>query len=97
MGQTKETSGLGRKEVKSKAEVVGQAKNDGEKVHFENLMDLCHLQNAELQGASRGGRHCQGRRRIHCSFRRARRFSFTDVGGKILGHCFQSFLVSLEK
>ena len=36
------------KKVKSKSEVVRQAMKDGKTVHFEHLMDLCHLTNAEL-------------------------------------------------
>ena len=37
------------KKVRSKSEVVRQAKIEGKPVHFANLMDLCHLRNAELE------------------------------------------------
>ena len=33
--------------MKSKSEVVRQAKRDGKSVHFANLLDLCHLKNEE--------------------------------------------------
>ena len=34
--------------VRSKSEVIRQAKKDGKTVQFVNWMDLCHLKNAEL-------------------------------------------------
>ena len=36
------------KKARSKSEVVRQAKKDGKTVHCANLMNLCHLKNAEL-------------------------------------------------
>ena len=35
--------------VRSKLEVIGEARTSGEKVHFASLMDRCHLKNAELE------------------------------------------------
>ena len=35
--------------VRSKKEVIDEAKNKGAKVHFASLMDICHLKNAELE------------------------------------------------
>ena len=35
--------------VRSKKEVIDQARNKGAKVHFASLMDICHLKNAELE------------------------------------------------
>ena len=35
--------------VKSKKEVIDDAKTKGAKVHFASLMDICHLKNAELE------------------------------------------------
>ena len=35
--------------VKSKKEVVFEARRDEKKVHFATLMDICHLKNAELE------------------------------------------------
>ena len=35
--------------VRSKKEVIDEAKSSGTKVHFASLMDICHLKNAELE------------------------------------------------
>ena len=35
--------------VRSKSEVIDEARTKGAKVHFASLMDICHLKNAELQ------------------------------------------------
>ena len=35
--------------VRSKSEVVDEARTKGAKVHFASLMDICHLKNAELE------------------------------------------------
>ena len=35
--------------VRSKKEVIDEAKTNGAKVHFASLMDVCHLKNAELE------------------------------------------------
>ena len=35
--------------VRSKKEVIDEARTTGAKVHFASLMDICHLQNAELE------------------------------------------------
>ena len=35
--------------VKSKSEVIDEARTKGAKVHFASLMDMCHLKNAELE------------------------------------------------
>ena len=35
--------------VRSKSEVIDEARTSGAKVHFATLMDLCHLKNAELE------------------------------------------------
>ena len=36
-------------EVKSKKEVIDEARTKGAKVHFASFMDICHLKNAELE------------------------------------------------
>ena len=36
-------------EVRSKSEVIDEARTKGAKVHFASLMDICHLKNAELE------------------------------------------------
>ena len=35
--------------VRSKKEVIDEAKTSGATVHFASLMDICHLKNAELE------------------------------------------------
>ena len=35
--------------VRNKNEVIAEARNEGIKVHFASLMDLCHLRNSELE------------------------------------------------
>ena len=35
--------------VRSKKEVIDEARTSGAKVHFALLMDICHLKNAELE------------------------------------------------
>ena len=35
--------------VRSKKEVIDEARTKGAKVHFGSLMDICHLKNAELE------------------------------------------------
>ena len=35
--------------VKSKKQVIDEARTTGAKVHFASLMDICHLKNAELE------------------------------------------------
>ena len=35
--------------VESKKQVIDEARTSGGKVHFASLMDICHLQNAELE------------------------------------------------
>ena len=35
--------------VKNNKEVIDEARTKGAKVHFASLMDICHLENAELE------------------------------------------------
>ena len=35
--------------VRSKSEVIDEARTKGAKVHFASFMDICHLKNAELE------------------------------------------------
>ena len=35
--------------VRSKTEVIDEARTKGAKVHFASMMDICHLKNAELE------------------------------------------------
>ena len=36
-------------EVRNKNEVIAEARNEGRKVHFASLLDVCHLKNSELE------------------------------------------------
>ena len=36
-------------EVRSKKEVIDEARTSGEKFHFASLMDICHSKDAELE------------------------------------------------
>ena len=44
--------------VRSKKEVIDEARTKGAKVHFASLMDICHLKNAELETKHQ---KCKGR------------------------------------
>ena len=35
--------------VRSKKEMIDEARTKGVKVHFASLIDICHLKNAELE------------------------------------------------
>ena len=35
--------------VRSKKEVIDEARTSGATVHFASLMDICHMKNAELE------------------------------------------------
>ena len=39
--------------VRSKKEVIDEARTSGATVHFASLMDICHLKNAELEAKHR--------------------------------------------
>ena len=44
-----ENFGVEPDEVRSKKEVIDEARTSGAKVHFVSLMNICHLKNAELE------------------------------------------------
>ena len=48
MGKLEKISAWNLTKVRSKSEVIDEAKTSGAKVHFASLMDNCHLKNAEL-------------------------------------------------
>ena len=50
--------------VRSKKEVIDEARTKGAKVHFASMMDICHLKNAELEATHQKykGRVCTPRR-----------------------------------
>ena len=35
--------------VRNKKDVIDEARNEGRKVHFSSLMDVCHLKNSDLE------------------------------------------------
>ena len=45
----KDTGMAADESQKQKNEVIDEARNEGRKVHFASLMDLCHLKNSELE------------------------------------------------
>ena len=49
MGKLEKTSAWNLTKVRSKKEVIDEARTEGAKVHFASLMDICHLKNAELE------------------------------------------------
>ena len=49
MGKIGENFGVEPDKVRSKKEVIDEARMSGATVHFASLMDICHLKNAELE------------------------------------------------
>ena len=49
MGKIGENFGVEPDKSQSKTEVIDEARTKGAKVHFDSLMDICHLKNAELE------------------------------------------------
>ena len=49
MGKLEKISAWNLTKVKSKKEVIAEARTSGATVHFASLMDICHLKNAELE------------------------------------------------
>ena len=49
MGKIAKISAWNLTKVRSKKEVIDEARTKGAKVHFASLMDICHLKNAELE------------------------------------------------
>ena len=48
-GKLEKFSAWNLTKVRSKSEVIDEARTKGVKVHFASLMDICHLKNAELE------------------------------------------------
>ena len=49
MGKLEKISAWNLTKVRSKKEVIDEARTPGAKVHFASLMDMCHLKSAELE------------------------------------------------
>ena len=48
-GETRKNSAWNLTKIRSKKEVIDEARTKGAKVHVVSLMDICHLKNAELE------------------------------------------------
>ena len=48
-GKLENISAWNLTKVRSKKEVIDEARTSGAKVHFASLMDICHVRNAELE------------------------------------------------
>ena len=72
--------------VRSKKEVIDEARTTGSKVHFASLMDMCHLKNVELEAKHQKykgrvvlrGDIVKRRFRVFCSIHRTRIFSISN-------------------
>ena len=49
MGKMEKISAWNLTKVRSRKEMIDEARTTGAKVHFTSLMDICHLKNAELE------------------------------------------------
>ena len=49
MGKLEKISAWNLTKVRSKKDVIDEARASGATVHFASLMDICHLKNAELE------------------------------------------------
>ena len=49
MGKLEKISAWNLTKVRSKSEVIAEARTSGATIHFASLMDICHLKNAELE------------------------------------------------
>ena len=84
--------------VRSKKEVIDEARTKGAKVHFASLMDICHLKNAELEtkhqkykrSSCTPWRYCERWFWISCSIYRTRIISITNDCSKSHGYHIQT-------
>ena len=83
--------------VRSKSEVIDEARTSGAKVHFASLMDICHLKNAELEAKHQKIQrssytpwgYCKRRFRILRSIHRTRIFSISNDSRQDHGYHLQ--------
>ena len=72
--------------VRSKKEVIDEARTSGAKVHFASLMDICHLKNGEFEAKHQKykgrvvlrGDNCERRFRVLRSIHRTRSISISN-------------------
>ena len=86
------------KKVRSKSAVVRKATKDGKTVHFANLMDLCHLKDAEL------AKHLQKIQEASCALeektsktKKDTRAVFTEQGALASQMAAAKFLDTISK
>ena len=48
-GKTRENTSMAADESQKQKGMIDEARNDGRKVHFASLMDLCHLKNSDYE------------------------------------------------
>ena len=97
MGKLEKIPAWNLTKVRSKKELIEEARNKCKTVHFASLMDICHLKNAELetthQKIQRSScvprQHCERRFRLFCSIYRARIISFSNDSSKSHGYHLQ--------
>ena len=83
--------------VRSKKEMIDEARTKGARVHFASLMDMCHLKNAELlakapkiqRSSCTSRRYCERWFWILCSTYRTRIISITNDCSKHNGYHIQ--------
>ena len=91
--------------VRSKKEVIDEARTKSVKVHFASLMDICHLKNAELEAkqlkykrsSCTPRRHCKRWFWTLCSIYRTRIISITNDSSKSHGYHLQIAWVAMDK
>ena len=81
--------------VRSKKEVIDEARTKDARVHFASLMDMCHWKNAEVEAKHqkyKGRVVLRGERRFRvlCSTHRKRIISITNDIGKSDGYQVQT-------
>ena len=99
------TSAWNLTKVRSKKEVIDEARTKGAKVHFASLMDICHLKNAELEAKHQKykgrvvlrGDIVKGRFWLLCCIYRAEIVSITNDSSKSHGYHFQIARFAMDK
>ena len=79
--------------VRSKKEVIDEARTSGARVHFASLMDICHLKNEELEAKRSSCTprwYCKRRFWVLCSIHWTRVISITNDSGKSHGYHIQT-------
>ena len=91
--------------VRSKKEVIDEARTTGAKVHFASLMDICHLKNAEYEAKHQKykgrvvlrGDIVRRRLRVLRSIHRTRIISISNDSSKSHGYHLQIARLRMDK